>query len=196
MNKSSQNPYQLPDDLPRPLDDGQASHLIGVEIPSIKLQSTDKRILNISQICGQKAVIYFYPQTGVIGKDPAPNWDDIPGAPGCTVQSLGFRDNFHKFQNYGVEIVGISTQKSEEQMEFSIRNKIPFRLLSDTNLELANTLNLPVFEVGGQTFLKRLALFVEKGKVKKVFYPVFPPNENAENVLAWIEENSAEGLEN
>ncbi len=190
MNKSNQNPYQLPEDLPRPIDDGGANHLIGVELPDIKLKSADVRIVDISQIGRQKAILYFYPQTGVVGRDPAPGWDDIPGAPGCTVQSLGFRDGYHKFQEYGIEVAGISTQISEEQAEFSARNKIPFILLSDENLELKDALRLPVFEVGSQIFLKRLALFVEKGKIKKIFYPVFPPNENAEEVLAWIETQS------
>lgn len=186
MSDKQANPYQLPGNLPRPVDDGTAAHLLGMKIPGVWLRAADGRNINLADAVRGQAILYFYPATGVSGKDPAPGWDDIPGAPGCTVQSLSFRDTAEDFQEMGIKIFGVSTQSTEEQSEFSQRNKIPFTLLSDSNLELAKTLRLPMFNVGSTSFFKRLALFVREGEIKKVFYPIFPPDRNAADILSWF----------
>jgi len=131
MLNESANPYSLPIDLPAPIDDGACVHLASMRIPEVSLHTTDGRLVNIANLLVDSNVLYFYPCTGVPGKDPASNWDSIPGAPGCTVQSCGFRDKFIEFQRRGIAVFGISTQCSKEQKEFAERNQIPFPLLSD-----------------------------------------------------------------
>jgi peroxiredoxin len=133
-------------------------------------------------------VVYVYPRTGKPGEPLPAGWDDIPGARGCTPQSCAYRDNLAEFGALGATVVGISTQSPEEQREFAEREHIPFPLLSDTALQLASTLRLPTFEASGMTFYKRLTFVAEGGRIVKVFYPVFPPDLNASNVLAWLHE--------
>lgn len=180
------DPYALPPDLPVPVDDGAAAHLAGMQIPSLLLNGSDGRSWNLASLAASPLVVYVYPQTGVPGRDPAPGWDTIPGAPGCTVQSLGYKAAFDRFRNLGVQVVGLSSQDTAEQREFVERNGIPFLLLSDPTLALADALHLPTFEAGGKRLFKRLAFVVDRGHVVWAFYPVFPPNENAATVLAWL----------
>lgn len=181
------NPYELPQDLPVPLDDGACDHLPGTVVPEVTLRGTDDQIWNLGELARVRAVVYVYPATGVPGKDPIPGWDDIPGAPGCTVQSLGFRDRHADFAALGIRVFGLSAQPTDEQKEFLQRTKVPFVLLSDPDLQVRRTLGLPVFEAHGRTFYRRLAMLFESGRVSKVFYPVFPPNKSAESVLAWLQ---------
>jgi peroxiredoxin len=171
------------------LDEDQPVGLRQSDIPDLQLESSLGSWLGTSALFHGKAVVYVYPATGVPGKDPAPDWEAIPGAVGCTVQSLGFKKLYADFKALGWEVVGISSQDAIEQFEFSTRNKIPFVLLSDKGFRLADVLNLPRFEAGGQTFLERLTLIVEGGVVKKVFHPVDVPADNAATVLQWITSN-------
>jgi peroxiredoxin len=129
-------------------------------------------------------VIYFYPATGVPGKDPIPGWDDIPGAPGCTVQSLSYRDHYPDFKAATVDIIGISSQPRREQQEFCERTNIQFLLLSDPTFKLRDQLRLPTFKANERTFYKRFTLLIKDGVINRIFYPVFPPDKNAELVLA------------
>jgi peroxiredoxin len=170
----------------RQLDQDQPIGLRQTKLPDLQLESSlGSRVALFSLLQGN-TVIYVYPATGVPGKDPAPDWDAIPGAVGCTVQSLGFKALYADFKALGWEVVGISSQDSAEQAEFSVRHKIPFVLLSDSDFQLANVLHLPTFQAGGGTFLKRLAMIVERGVIKKVFYPVEVPADNAAAILKWI----------
>jgi peroxiredoxin len=173
-------------DKERELDQDQPLGLRQSKIPGLQLESSLGSRLRISTLFEGNAVVYVYPATGVPGKDPAPDWDAIPGAVGCTVQSLGFKTLYANFKALGWEVVGVSSQNSVEQSEFSHRNDIPFVLLSDKDFLLADFLSLPTFEAGGRTFLKRLTLIVEHGVVKKVFHPVDVPAENAAAVLKWL----------
>jgi peroxiredoxin len=131
-------------------------------------------------------VAYVYPMTGTPGQPLAQGWDDIPGARGCTPQSCAFRDALDEFSKLGASVIGISTQSAAEQREFAEREHIPFPLLSDSGLELARVMLLPTFEVDGRNFYRRLTLVAEQGTIVKVFYPVFPPDRNAGEVLAWL----------
>jgi peroxiredoxin len=133
-------------------------------------------------------VVYVYPRTGVPGEASPAGWDDIPGARGCTPQSCAYRNNLEEFSALGATVVGISAQTAEEQREFAEREHIPFPLLSDSDLRLAAELGLPTFEAGGMTLYKRLTCVADGGRIAKVFYPVFPPDRNAEEVLAWLRE--------
>lgn len=179
------NPYELPSKLPIPIDDGAADHLIGMSISDSILHGSDGNDWSILQLIKRKkVVIYFYPATGIPGKDPIPGWDNIPGAPGCTVQSLGFKNHYSDFKAVNVDIIGISSQHTREQQELTGRIGLPFLLLSDPNFTLQDQLRLPIFEVNGKSFYKRCALLLIDGVISRVFYPVFPPDKNAEVVLA------------
>jgi peroxiredoxin len=120
-----------------------------------------------------------------------PGWDEIPGARGCTPQSCGFRDHVGELGAFGARVAGLSTQSLEDQIEFAERNHVPYPVISDEWLELERWLGLPTFDVEGTTLYKRLALVAEAGRIVEVFYPVFPPDRNAEEVLAWLTANRA-----
>ncbi|HWA53196.1 MAG TPA: peroxiredoxin [Solirubrobacterales bacterium] len=177
---------QLPAGLPVPEDDGAADHLRGSPLPALALPSTRGDSLDLAQHAAGLLVAYVYPRTGVPGQPLPDGWDDIPGARGCTPQSCSYRDALAEFTALGAEIVGISAQGAAEQSEFAEREHIPFPLLSDEGLALADTLRLPTFEADGMTFFKRLTLIAEAGEIVKAFYPVFPPDRDAAEVLGWL----------
>lgn len=184
------NPMILPSNLPVPEDDGAARHLTGLALPDIRLRATDGSEISLGALAG-RSVVYAYPRTGVPGQ-PLPNgWDDIPGARGCTPQSCAFRDHFAELKAAGVDqVFGLSTQTTEYQREVAERLHLPFRLLSDAGLQLTRALALPTFEIDGMTLIKRLTLIIDEGRITKVFYPVFPPDQNAGEVLGWLQESS------
>jgi peroxiredoxin len=180
------NPAFLPPDIPAPQDDGAARHLAGMKLPDIALPATSGPAVNLGKLKG-RAVVYIYPRTGVPGIDPPAGWDQIPGARGCTPQSCGFRDHFAELKALGVaNVFGLSTQDSDYQREATERLHLPFPILSDAALKLARAIKLPTFDVAGMTLFKRMALVIEDGTIAKVFYPVFPPDKNAGEVLAWL----------
>jgi peroxiredoxin len=177
---------KLPPDLPVPTDDGAADHLTGLAVPDLRLPSTQGEAVDLAVPAHKRLVVYIYPRTGVPGEPSPAGWDDIPGARGCTPQSCAFRDNLEDFARLGTSVIGISTQSPTEQREFAEREQIGFPLLSDSALKLAATLRLPTFEVEGGTLYRRLTFVAEAGHIVKVFYPVFPPDRNAAEVLAWL----------
>jgi peroxiredoxin len=180
------DPNVLPPDLPVPQDDGRARHLTGVRLPDVALPATGGGRVNLAKLTG-RTVLYIYPRTGVPGVDAPPGWDQIPGARGCTPQSCGFRDHFAELKALGVDqVFGLSTQNTAYQQEAADRLHLPFPILSDAELNLATSLHLPLFMTAGMTLLARMALIIEDGKIVKVFYPVFPPDKNAEEVVAWL----------
>jgi peroxiredoxin len=179
----------LPDDLPVPQDDGGARHLTGLKLPALALPATDGAQVDLAKLSG-RTVVYIYPRTGVPGQSSPEGWDAIPGARGCTPQSCSFRDHFAELKRLGVDrIYGLSTQDTDYQREAVERLHLPFAVLSDAEFKLARALNLPTFSVAGMTLLKRMALVIEDGVVAKVFYPVFPPDKNAADVVAWLAAN-------
>jgi peroxiredoxin len=180
------NPNVLPPDLPVPQDDGRARHLTGVKLPDVKLAATSGDAISLSRLKG-RTVLYIYPLTGVPGVDAPPGWDQIPGARGCTPQSCGFRDHFAELKALGVaHVFGLSAQDTDYQREAAERLHLPFPILSDADLNFATSLHLPMFMASGMTLLARMALVIEDGIIAKVFYPVFPPDKNAEDVIAWL----------
>jgi peroxiredoxin len=180
------DPTQLPADIPAPRDDGGARHLIGMKLPDEALPGTRGGAYNPSILPG-RTVIYIYPRTGVPGVDLPPGWDDIPGARGCTPQSCGFRDHFAELKDLGVDhVFGLSTQDTDYQREAAERLHLPFPVLSDSELAFTRALKLPTFQVAGMTLIKRMVLVVDDGVITKVFYPVFPPDKSAAEVVAWL----------
>jgi peroxiredoxin len=181
------DPNVLPGDIPAPRDDGGARHLAGLKLPSVPLAATDGSQIDLSALKG-RTVVYIYPRTGVPGQPPlVEGWDAIPGARGCTPQSCSFRDHFAELKRLGIaHLFGLSTQDTDYQKEAAERLHLPFAVLSDSALKLARAIKLPTFTVAGMTLLKRMALVIEDGVIAKVFYPVFPPDKNAEDVVAWL----------
>jgi peroxiredoxin len=172
--------------IPRPLDDGAAAHLQGMRMPSFPLPATDGTTLDLSTLPGH-VVVYAYPRTGIPGVENPAGWDLIPGARGCTPQSCSFRDHFAELKALGVNrLFGLSSQDTAYQREAADRLHLPFPILSDAHFALTEALRLPTFQTGGMTLLKRLTLVINDGKIEHVLYPVFPPDQNASDVIAWL----------
>jgi peroxiredoxin len=178
--------------IPAPIDDGAAAHLVGMTIPPITLLATDDTSVTLSALPG-RSVVFAYPRTGEPGKVAlVDDWDMIPGARGCTPQTCAFRDLFAELKSAGVgHVFGLSTQSNTYQTEMASRLHLPFPVLSDEKLQLTRALKLPTMTVAGMTLIRRLALIIDDARIIHVFYPVFPPDRNAGDVLAWLRENRA-----
>lgn len=179
--------------IPAPVDDGAATQLQGALVPSVALHATDGRTVDLSALKG-RIVVFAYPRTGEPGKpSPVDDWDLIPGARGCTPQACSFRDLFADLRAAGAShVFGLSTQTNSYQREMAERLHLPFAVLSDEKLELTRALNLPTMEISGMILIKRLALIIDDARIVHVFYPVFPPDRNGPDVLAWLRQNRAD----
>jgi peroxiredoxin len=183
------NTLDLPDDLPEPQDDGDCDHLHGARIPELWLASSAGYPVNLAQLCG-RTVVYCYPRTGQPAQPIPDGWDAIPGARGCTPQSCSFRDHFRELTGAGAShLFGLSTQDTEYQREVVQRLGLPYPLLSDWELNFVRALKLPTFRFNSMTLIKRMTLVIDDGCIAKVFYPVFPPDKSAEQVLEWLMQN-------
>lgn len=183
---TSSDYLSLPADLPVPDDDGAGSHLLGATMPPIALAATDGSSVDLSALRG-RTVVYAYPRTGRPGEPLlVDDWDAIPGARGCTAETCGFRDHCSGLAAAGVAVFGLSTQDTTYQQELVSRLGLPFAVLSDAALLLTRALKLPSFEVAGQTLIKRLTLLVDDGVVSHVWYPAFPPDRHAAEVLSFL----------
>lgn len=178
--------FPLPEGLPEPKDDGACDHLTGRDLPRLKLASTSGGTVDLAEASVARTVFFFYPRTGRPGEPIPKAWDEIPGARGCTPQSCAYRDLAADFDRLGVRIYGVSSQDTAYQQELVRRTKLPYEILSDREFKLINALRLPTFEFEGVRLVKRLTLVVKASRIEKVFYPVFPPDRNAETVLAWL----------
>ena len=172
--------------IPAPQDDGAARHLPGTTLPSVPLTATDGSLVDLATLRG-RTVVYAYPRTGQPGIPNPDGWDMIPGARGCSPQACSFRDHFSELKNLGVDhLFGLSTQDTAYQKEAAERLHLPFSILSDEHLKLTRALRLPTFEAGGMQLLKRLTFIIDNGTITHVFYPVFPPDRSASDVIAWL----------
>src|SRR4051812_22509779 len=186
MTIMQHDPTVLPGDLPAPQDDGAARHLTGTKLPAIVLPATDGAQVNLAGLKG-RTVVYIYPRTGRPGQALPSGWDGIPGARGCTPQSCSFRDHFAELKRLGVaQLFGLSTQDLDYQREAVERLHLPFAILSDADLKLTDALGLPTFQVDGMTLIRRMAWVIDDGVITHVFYPVFPPDRSAEEVVAFL----------
>jgi len=176
--------------LPAPENDGACDHLEGANLPRVFLTSTQGEVIDPSKLAGL-VVLYIYPMTGRPDRALPEGWNEIPGARGCTPQSCSFRDHFEELRAAGADhVFGLSNQSSGDQAEAANRLHLPFPLLSDADGGFAEELQLPSFEAQGGSRLKRVTLIARAGRIVKVFYPVFPPDQNAEDVLIWLKENA------
>ncbi len=189
MAMPPRNLLVLPDNLPVPQDDGGARHLVGLRLPDITLPATDGLAVCLAKLAG-RTIVYVYPRTGIPGVPLIEGWDAIPGARGCTPQSCGFRDHFAELKGLGVaQLFGLSTQSTDYQREVVERLHLPFAILSDADFKLTRAIRLPTFDVAGMTLIKRMAWIIDDGVIAKAFYPVFPPDKNAEEVISWLRES-------
>jgi peroxiredoxin len=188
----STNLSQLPKDLPAPVDDGAASHLEGSFLLDITLNGTDGASVNLAELRGHW-VIYVYPMTGRPDIPLPDGWDGIPGARGWTPRSCSFRDHYAELQALHTGVFGSSAQSTEYQREVRDRLHLPFQVLSDSALQLKRKMHLPTFAVAGMELFKRLTLIMHDGRIEKVFYPVFPLDQNADEVSVWLKKNVQPG---
>jgi peroxiredoxin len=179
--------HTLPDDLPVPEEDGAADHLLNAVVPPIALTATTGERMRLDM--EGRTVLFCYPRTGRPDEELPPGWNAIPGARGCTPEACGFRDAHSQFTDVGVRVLALSTQSQDYQQEMADRLHLPFPVLSDERLELTNALKLPTFETSGMTLLKRLTLVIDDGRIAHVFYPVFPPDSHAQQVLARLRDH-------
>lgn len=185
----------LPEGLPVPQDDGACNHLAGMTVPDVSLVATSGQTVSVADLAKKRTVLYIYPMTGRPDRNLPSDWDEIPGARGCTPQSCSFRDHYQELKDLGADVYGLSTQPSSYQQEVKTRLHLPFELLSDVDLNLVKTLRLPTFQVEvlesispdiNAVLIKRITLVLSNGRVEKVFYPVFPPDKSAEQVLGYL----------
>lgn len=181
----SHDVYTLPSGLPVPQDDGAADHLVGSVVPPLVLDSSAGPV-DLAEWAQQRLVVYVYPRSGRPGVEMLPGWDAIPGARGCTPQSCAFRDHHAELAELGARVLGLSAQPLDDQVEFAERNHMPFPVVSDERLEVRDALRLPTFDVEGLTLYKRLTFVASAGRIEHVFYPVFPPDRNAADVIAYL----------
>lgn len=187
------DPGGLPPNLPAPEDDGAADHLIGLGVPDLGFTSTAGERVSLARSPAERIVLYAYPRAGRPGEQElSPDWDLIPGARGCTQEACGFRDHHAELRELGAAVYGISTEPTDRQRELAARLELPFPLLSDAEHALTDALRLPTFEVAGETLLRRHTLVLSDGRIEHVFYPVFPPDRHASEVLAWLGRRTAQ----
>lgn len=179
--------YELPADLPAPVDDGGAAHLEGMHLPTLTLDSSQGPV-DLSELGAALGVLYVYPRTGRPGVPLPDGWDAIPGARGCTPQSCAFRDHAAELAAFGARVAGLSVQPLSDQVELAERVHIPFPVIADPERELGSVLGLPTFTFDGMELYKRVTLVASGGVIVKVFYPVFPSDRNAAEVVAWLDE--------
>ncbi len=185
----SQDWTRLPEGLPVPQDDGACAHLVGRKVPKIALDSSGGGAVDLADQRG-RTVVYVYPRIGQPGQPLPTGWDAIAGARGCTPESLGFAAAAQQFQEANVGLFGLSSQDRPYQTEAALRLKLPFLLLSDHELRFSHALSLPLFAVDGMTLIRRLTLVLKDGVIEHVFYPVFPPDSHAAEVLAWLQKRA------
>jgi peroxiredoxin len=192
LEKSVKSFIDAPDwsKIPAPRDDGATRHLAGARMAAVPLPATTGSTVDLSAIPG-RIVLYAYPRTGKPGVENPPGWDLIPGARGCTPQACSFRDHFAELKTLGVDqVFGLSTQDPDYQREAAERLHLPFAILSDEHLRLTRAMNLPTLQTSGMALLKRFTLVIDDGAVTHVFYPVFPPDRSASDVIDWLSEES------
>ena len=171
-----------------PKDDGACDHLTGMNVPNISLVSTHNSMVNIGKLQGISVLYLFTHMTGT-PDTLIDDWDTIPGAVGCTPQSCSYRDHLKELHEIGVaNVFGVSTQDTAEQKNASTRLHLPYPILSDKDHKLSSALKLPIMEIAGHTLLKRTTLILQNNIIRKVFYPVYPPEKDPHNVMTWIRE--------
>tara|TARA_Y100001970_G_C13944762_1_gene705040 strand:+ start:217 stop:783 length:567 start_codon:yes stop_codon:yes gene_type:complete len=184
MNK--ENIYSLPNDIPIPKDDGMCKHLEGMEIPDISLLTSNGDFIKVKRNESFRIVFYCYPMTGRPDRNLPENWNNIPGASGCTIQNISFNNQYEELIKLNAIPIGITTQSIEDIKEMTERLKINYDILSDYKLEFTTLLKLPTFKIYERIFIKRLTLVVSNNRINKVFYPIFPPNNHIKEVLEWL----------
>lgn len=147
--------------------------LVGTEVPELRLLDDHGRPRDPIADSTPYTVLYCFP--GAYARPDAypPGWSDIPGAPGCTLESRTYRDRHAEFTEAGATVHGVSTQRPDEQRDFAAEEGLRFPLLSDAGLDLIAALRLPTFRAAGASRLKWLTLVVDRDRVVRAAqYPV------------------------
>lgn len=187
-------PDQLPANLPAPQDDGAAAHLPGRRLPPLTFFDTDGQEVRLDSVAAGRWVLYIYPMTGEAGADDPDGWDTIPGARGCSQEACSFRDNLAALRATGAEqVLALSSDRAEYQAELVARFHLPYPMLSDPELSLAKAMDLPTFKAQGMTLYARLTMVMDGPTVEHVFYPIFPADTHADEVVAWLQSNPSRG---
>ncbi|OED34406.1 BcpB protein [Chromatiales bacterium (ex Bugula neritina AB1)] len=183
------NLNNLPENLPAPEDDGACDHLSGLTVVDTGFLATTGEEINLATLTG-RTILYIYPMTAQPGTPLPEGWDEIPGARGCTPQSCSFKDHHNELQELRARVFGLSTQATEYQIEAQQRLHLPFPLLSDQSMLLKRKMRLPTFDASGMELYRRVTLVINNGSIEKTFYPVFPPDKNADEVIKWLRDNT------
>jgi peroxiredoxin len=174
---------ELPEGLPEPVDDGACDGLIGRAFPDLALPSS---LGGEAGVDPTLSVVYVFPQMGRPDVALPDDWDLTPGARGCTVQSLAYAGVNGQFTELGARVYGISAQPVEDLVEAAGRLGLPQELLSDSGGALRAALDLPAFALHGRDYLRRVTLGVRAGVIERVWYPIFPPGSETDEVLEWL----------
>ena len=164
-------------------------HLKNKSFPNISLPNQEGNLLRLHRIDTFRMVLYFFSMTGRPDRPLPNNWNNIPGAKGCTYETCLFRDNYDQIISFNAVPIGISTQSVDDNKEMTRRLKIPYDILSDEKLELKTALDLPIFTLHKKNYLKRMTLIIEKNIIIKVFYPINNLDKHIEEVLKWLQAN-------
>jgi peroxiredoxin len=173
-------------------DDESCDRLVGAVLPTLTLDSTAGPV-DLAELAAELLVLFIYPHATGLPNAPTPDWDLIPGARGCTVQSCAFRDQHQRLADLGATLAGLSVQTVDEQRGFAARVGLHYPLISDPGRKLGAALDLPTFSSTGLTFYKRLALIAKHERIVKVFYPVLEPPRNAADAAGWLEKYGRDG---
>ncbi|WP_328482631.1 winged helix-turn-helix transcriptional regulator [Streptomyces sp. NBC_00377] len=161
--------------------------LVGTRLPGLLL--VDDRGAPRDPVADDAPYTVLYCVPGAFARPDAypPDWTDIPGAPGCTLESRAYRDRLAGFRAAGAAVHGVSTQRPDEQRAFVREERLGFPLLSDAGLALITALRLPTFRSAGVSRLKRLTLVVDRERVvRQVQYPVTDVVASVEEALSSV----------
>lgn len=182
--------YTVPPWVPVAVDDGAARHLVGQDLPAVILPATAGPPVRLEALGPGWTVLYCYPRTGRPESDPPPGWDEVPGARGCTPQACSYRDHYADLRALNAQVYGVSTQTTDYQQEMAARLHLPYPVLSDADFRLTDALALPTFEIHGMRLIRRLTLLVRANRIERCFYPVFPPDADADRVVQWLRDRT------
>ena len=168
--------------------------LVGTQVPDVRLTGVDGADVDPFG-ASSWTVLYCFPGAFAPGTHGYPrNWGDIPGAGGCTLESLTYRDRAAAFAAAGAVVRGVSTQRPDQLEDFSASVDLPFPLLSDQDSRLTAALRLPAFRASGQLRLKRLTLLVDpERRIRAVQFPILDPAGSVDEALDLLGDLAGEG---
>ncbi|MEV4625124.1 winged helix-turn-helix transcriptional regulator [Micromonospora sp. NPDC049523] len=162
--------------------------LVGRKLPDVVLARHDGEPVVLQEPGGDWSVLYFFPGAFAPGTQGyPPGWADIPGAAGCTLESLTYASRFGDFEAAGATVRGISTQRPDELAAFVAHARLPYPLLSDQDSKLAAGLLLPTFRAAGVDRFKRITLLADPDSIiRATQFPITDPAGSVDEMLALV----------